>query len=95
MKMLLSQRERQRAADHGFGATNDALRLAAELLERGDDLPIVDISAAAIQHWNGQKIAVEPSEIMEMVDSGLIDGEGNWTDYGRSFMFEAAQSRAL
>lgn len=81
---------------HGRGAetddNNELLRLAMEMADLDGRMPEVDIAGAAIGHWNGQRISVDPTDIAELIDRQMLDGGGRWTDFGRALVsFAAAQ----
>lgn len=60
--------------------------MAVEMLECDGHLPAIDVRGAKIGHWNGRKISIARSDIADLVDRGLLDGDGHWTDYGRAFV---------
>ena len=62
---------------------NEILRLAAEMLEGDEDWPVVDISGRYLKHWNGKEIAIDQFDLADLLDRGLLDKDGGWTDRGR------------
>lgn len=85
MKPRLVQQPHRRTAPD-FEAGNEALRLAAEVLEFDGDLPAIDIPGATMDHWNGQKLSLARSDIADLMTRGLIDRDGRWTDQGRALV---------
>lgn len=85
MKLLLARQPDKRPSQ-AFEAGNEALRLAVELFEDDGRWPAVDVRGARISHWNGRKIALAASDIADLIDRRLLDGDGGWTDFGRAFV---------
>ncbi len=85
MKLLLNQQPNQRPSQH-FEAGNEVLRLAVEMLEGNGQWPTIDVRGARVSHWNGRKISIARCDITDLIDRGLLDGNGRWTDYGRAFV---------
>jgi hypothetical protein len=55
-------------------------------LEANGQWPDIDVAGARIDHWNGQKISIARSDITDLIDRGLLDRCGGWTDFGRAFV---------
>lgn len=85
MKLMLTQQPDQRSNER-FQAGNEVLRLAAEMLECDGRWPAIDIRGARMDHWNGRKISIARSDIADLIDRGVLDDSGCWTDYGRAFV---------
>jgi hypothetical protein len=64
-------------------AVNDALMLAAEILLDDGDFPRVSVPRSSVCHWNGIEVNVDFSDILSLIDGGLIDVAGRWTDEGQ------------
>ena len=62
---------------------NEILRLAVEMLEGDTDWPVIDIPGRRLKHWNGKEIAIDQSDLADLLDRGLLDKGGGWTDRGR------------
>ncbi len=89
MKLLIAQQPNQRPSQRPsrrFEAGNEVLRLAVEMLECDGHWPTIDVRGARISHWNGRKISIARSDITDLIDRGLLDSDGHWTDYGRAFV---------
>jgi hypothetical protein len=76
-------REPDQPAPAAIATDNDIMRLAAEMLESSADWPAIDVSGCCLTHWNGKKIAVTQSDLADLLDRGLLDKDGGWTDRGR------------
>jgi hypothetical protein len=85
VKLLRSQPAND-TPDQRFDAGNEVLRLAVEMLATNGDWPAIDVAGAQINHWNGQKLSVAGSDITDLIDRGLLDRDGGWTDFGRAFV---------
>jgi hypothetical protein len=71
---------------------NEAMRLAAEMLEANGVWPTIDVRGAKLDHWNGQKISLARSDLSELLERGLIDGDGLWTNLGRRELARYAEA---
>lgn len=91
MKLLFAQQSEQRRQQKSL-ADNNALHLAVEVLEGNGDLPPIDVIGARLDHWNGRKISVARADLIELIDRGLLDRCGRWTEYGRR---EAARQAGM
>jgi len=85
VKLLRSQPAND-MPDQRFDTGNEVLRLAVEMLATNGDWPAIDVAGAQINHWNGQKLSVAGSDITDLIDRGLLDRDGGWTDFGRAFV---------
>jgi len=85
VKLLRSQRT-DPTPNQRFEAGNEVLSLAVEMLEDDGHWPSIDVGCARIDHWNGQKISIARSDITDLIDRGLLDSDGGWTDFGRAFV---------
>jgi hypothetical protein len=65
------------------GPENDALMLAAEILLDDGDLPHVSVPRSCVRHWNGVEVNVDFADILALIDGGLVDVAGHWTDRGQ------------
>jgi len=86
LTLLCSRQEEDQTPNQRFDSDNEALKLAVELLESNDQWPDIDVGGARINHWNGHKISVARSDIDDLIDRGLLDSDGGWTDSGRAFV---------
>jgi len=83
---LLRSHQAIQSPNQPFEAVNEVLRLAVEMLESNGHWPTIDVGRARIKHWNGQKISIARSDITDLVDRGVLDSDGGWTDFGRAFV---------
>ena len=83
---LLRSQPTKEAPDQRFDTGNEVLRLAVEMLASNGEWPTIDVAGARIDHWNGQKISVAGSDITDLIDRGLLDCDGGWTDFGRALV---------
>ena len=74
---------------------NEVLRLAAEIMEGDGECPAIDIHGAWLDHWNGQKIAIARSDLADLIDRGVLNGDGGWTDHGRRELARSAGTLRL
>ncbi len=81
MKLVLSQ-QIDRPLNRTIIPVNEVLRLAAEIFEDTGESPSIDVHGAALNHWNGLKISIARADLVDLADSGLLDGDGDWTVYG-------------
>lgn len=85
MKLLLARPPNQRSRQPSE-VQNEVLWLAVEMLETDGHWPTIDVRNARISHWNGRTISIARSDITDLIDRGLLDSEGRWTDHGRAFV---------
>lgn len=93
MKKLLAQQPRHYPAQD-VAPGNEALRLAAELLQSDGRWPAIDIPGARLGHWNGQKISIARSDLADLINRRLLDSDGRWTEYGRRELARQADIEA-
>lgn len=53
------------------------------MLEGDGHLPAIDVRGARLGHWNRRKISIARSDLADLINRGLLDSNGRWTDYGR------------
>ncbi|MDA1098671.1 MAG: hypothetical protein O2967_06755 [Proteobacteria bacterium] len=82
MKLFLAHQPNQ-PSRKPFEPGNEILRLAAELLEDSGHWAAIDVRDAHLKHWNGRKVSIARSDIADLIDRGLLDRDGRWTDFGR------------
>ena len=85
MKLMLTGQPSRPSGEH-LAPENELLRLTAEILEHDGRWPDIDSRAAVVGHRNGRMISVAESEIAELMDRGLLDRDGGWTECGRAFV---------
>jgi hypothetical protein len=85
MKIVLNIKA-ERRVDPCLGSESELLRLALEILEDTCDWPTVDIAKANINHWNGYAITINESDITDAIDRGLLNADGHWTEFGRTYL---------
>jgi two-component sensor histidine kinase len=85
VKLLRSQPTNE-TSDQSFDTGNEVLRLAVEMLAANGKWPAIDVAGARIDHWNGQRVSVAESDINDLIDRGLLECDGGWTDFGRALV---------
>jgi signal transduction histidine kinase len=83
---LLGSRPTNETPDQRLDSENEVLRLAVEMVATNGEWPEIDVSGTQVNHWNGQKVSVARSDITDLIDHGLLDYDGGWTDFGRAFV---------